>query len=631
MAIRGIALGQGTDERLRREKLNQVVPAPELADPLGEPGDDTRHSVEDGTLPGKLPNPPGLSRVDTLPEGFSSLLSRRPLFIGDVIAARYKLLESLGDGGMGQVFVAENLAIGRRVAVKVLKPELLADQHFRMRFQHEAQAIAAIEHRNVARFLDLVVGDPTFLVMEYVNGPTLAQVLGREKRLDVVRAVRIALRLCWGLEAVHRAGVVHRDLKPANVILAPDAELHEEPKIIDFGLAKLAYAPAEQQLTRSGQIIGTPHYMSPEQVENREVDPRSDVYALGCLLFHMLAGRTPFEGADDLAVLYQQVRNEPAPLSKFVPTAPPELEKILARALAKEPARRFPSTKEMAEALTALDKRRPGGGLGEGGSVTEQVRLPQVRLPWAAWLAAALLALPVGALVGWRAALPHEHGAVVVVNTKPLGAAVQLDGKLIGDTTPAVIRGVAPGDHKLRVLKQGAAPDEQVVHVQEGERTVVEFSLSSTARTVEITTIPAGALVYVDDRLQPAQTPLSVQVTEGDFHGLRVEKPGFVPVHHAMKPEDKEAQLSFELEVEKEPRGLLWVDSNQAAHVFVDGNDSNLVTPTVGMIVTVGSHTVELRDSANVMLATTKMQMAQGDSIHLTLDGCAPAKVEGGR
>src|SRR5437868_3166011 len=141
-----------------------------------------------------------------MPEDFVMLLSRRRHFIGEVIAGRYKLVERLGVGAMGQVFAAENLAIGRRVAVKVLKAELLADADFRKRFQREAEAIAAIDHRNVVRFLDLVVGDPVFLVMEYLTGPTLASLLKRERRLDPVRAINIATRLCWGLDAAHRAG-----------------------------------------------------------------------------------------------------------------------------------------------------------------------------------------------------------------------------------------------------------------------------------------------------------------------------------------------------------------------------------------------------------------------------------------
>ena len=172
---------------------------------------------------------------------------------------------------MGQVFVAENLAIGRRSRSRCSSPSCSPTPTFRRRFQHEAEAIAAIEHRNVARFLDLVVGDPTFLVMEYVRGPTLAQVLERrEAAATAMRAIDIAKRLCWALEAAHQRGVVHRDIKPSNVILSPDTENGEEPKLIDFGLAKLAARRRTRRLTRTGQIVGTPDYMSPEQIANKD-------------------------------------------------------------------------------------------------------------------------------------------------------------------------------------------------------------------------------------------------------------------------------------------------------------------------------------------------------------------------
>src|SRR3954469_12474119 len=176
-----------------------------------------------------------MSRIDTMPDGFAKLIGQQALVVGEVIGGRYKLVQSLGNGGMGQGFVAENIAIGMRVAIKLLKPELLANPEFRARFQTEAQAVAAIEHPNVARFFDLVVGDPTFIVMEYVRGETLADRL-KLGPLPRGRALEIARRLCWGLDAAHTAGVVHRDLKPANVLLAPDAEHGEIPKLIDFGL-----------------------------------------------------------------------------------------------------------------------------------------------------------------------------------------------------------------------------------------------------------------------------------------------------------------------------------------------------------------------------------------------------------
>jgi serine/threonine-protein kinase len=406
------------------------------------PVDSGTHGSVTDVDPTRLRSPPdGVSRVDTLPDDFVAMLSRRPFVPGDVLANRYKLSESLGEGAMGQVFIAQNLGIGRRVAVKLLKPELLADSSFRQRFQQEATATAAIEHRNVARFLDLVVADPTFLVMEYVPGPTLSAVLKRERRLDWVRAVNLGVRLCWALDAAHQHGIVHRDVKPANVILTPDPELGEEPKLIDFGLAKLPTMVGAENLTRTGQIVGTPHYMSPEQIANREVDPRSDVYALGCLLYHMLAGAPPFHGGDDVQVLYKQIREPAPPLAPLMRDAPPELAAVIERAILKEPDARFQSMRALADALGKINRRQPP--LAEAEVSTEVTRPapppPSPRSPWPLALACALVAA-MGASLGVHFAErrpPASAGGALFLTSRPDHVSLTVDGVAAPERTPA--------------------------------------------------------------------------------------------------------------------------------------------------------------------------------------------------
>src|SRR6185312_6788751 len=207
--------GKTQSDIARIDTDRQNMPSAVLPRPLAS--DELRKELSDG----------GFSRIDTLPDGFADILKRRSLQPGDVVGEHYRLIEVLGGGAMGHVFTAENRAIGSTVAIKVLKPELLANPEFRQRFQYEAQAVGSIEHPNVARFLDVVVGDPTFLVMEYVPGETLATTLAREKAMSIQRAVHIATRLAWGLDAAHAAGIIHRDLKPANVILTADREVGE--------------------------------------------------------------------------------------------------------------------------------------------------------------------------------------------------------------------------------------------------------------------------------------------------------------------------------------------------------------------------------------------------------------------
>jgi serine/threonine-protein kinase len=595
---------------------------PQVRNLLGnsdEPYEPTQATdLEDRTVanhePMRLPAAPGVSRVDTLSEDFLRFLSRRPHQIGDVIANRYRLLETLGNGAMGQVFVAENVSIGRRVALKMLKPELLADAQFRRRFQQEAEAIAAIEHRNVARFLDLVVGDPTFLVMEFVPGPTLAQVL-RQGKLEPQRAVQIALRLCWALDAAHAAGVIHRDIKPANVVLAADAEggpeqPEAEPKLIDFGLAKLASATSGEGLTRTGQIIGTPQYMSPEQVSNREVDARSDVYSLGCVLFEMLTATTPFGGSDDIQVLYQQIQGTAEPPSKRAPGLPRALDQVVARCLAKAPRERFGSMREMAEALAQLDRghgrRRPAAARA------------QVSVGWALALGVA------GALAGgggvWLGSQGARSAATILVTSQPSGAAVDVDGHRWRETTPTAVTALGPGAHEVRLSVPGYGNVTQTVTLQRDGRASLTALLPPEERVLTVQTVPASARVFVDGRLEHKRTPATIHVGDGDFHELRFELDGYEVETRALKPEDHAATLTVQLEPQRQERGSLWVDAPTAAQVFIDGAPSGAVVPTVAIPVAVGAHLIEARAEDGTILAQRKITIRRGDVQHLSFE-----------
>jgi tRNA A-37 threonylcarbamoyl transferase component Bud32 len=581
-----------------------------------------------------------MSRVDTLPDGFDKLLGRVSRTVGEVIGGRYKLVQSLGNGGMGQVFVAENIAIGMRVAVKLLKPELLANPEFRARFQNEAQAVAAIEHPNVARFFDLVVGDPTFIVMEYVRGETLAEVIKRG-RLPPVRALAIARRLSWGLDAAHAAGVVHRDLKPANVLLAPDAEHGETPKLIDFGLAKLAAATEETQLTRTGQIIGTPAYMAPEQIKGEKIDGRADVYALGCVLYEMLTGRTPFAGgSDDVQTLYRQMHEPPPPLGKLLPDVAPALDALMDKALRKHPAERFPSMKAMAAALAAVDRdapdARPAGTSGvrtdhSGRVVLTAQRLldedRRARLRSRVTLGTAALLVAVAAVLGggllvrrWRERAPAATDAsLLVVTSQPPGARVTVDGRALDETTPTALRGLGAGAHVVTVDKAGYARVERALAMGDGGRQALDVALSPETRRVEVLTVPAGGSLYVDGLLVPGTTPTTVALTEDDFHELRVERDGYETTTRALKPEDHEPSVTLTLSPERHPRGTLIVEAQDVAEVWVDGVATGLTTPTLGFHVTVGDHVVELRAPSGERSAPRKVRVQRGQTLRLSM------------
>jgi tRNA A-37 threonylcarbamoyl transferase component Bud32 len=572
-----------------------------------------------------------MSRIDTLPDGFDKLIGKAALTTGEVVGGRYKLVQSLGNGGMGQVFVAENIAIGMRVAVKVLKPELLANPEFRQRFQNEAQAVAAIEHANVARFFDLVVGDPTFIVMEYVRGETLSDVVKRGK-LPIDRALTIAERLCWGLDAAHAAGVVHRDLKPANVLIAPDAEYGEAPKIIDFGLAKLAAAAGDSQLTRTGQIIGTPAYMSPEQIKGDKVDGRADVYALGCLLFELLTGRTPFAGAnDDVQILYRQMHEAPPPLAKFLPDVPDALDALMDRALQKDPAQRFPTMRAMAAALADVSakvepqatRREPSG----------RVRLMSARVAEEAerarkrriviWGATALLAAGVLGGVAFverdRVTVAPANKSLLVVTSQPPGARVTVDGRALDETTPTALRGLAAGKHEVKIGKEGYAAITRAITAGEGERAAVDVTLSPETRRLEVQTAPDGASLYVDGHLVPGTTPTTIAITVDDFHELRAERAGYETALRNIKPEDHDPTLLLALSVERRPRGTLIVEAQDVAEVWLDGVPTGLTTPTLGFHVLVGDHVLELRSTAGERSPPKKVHVEKGATLRISM------------
>lgn len=555
----------------------------------------------------RVQTPKEASRVDTLPEGFLEKLRSRLPAIGEVIGGRYKLVRMLGRGAMGHVFVAENLAINKQVAVKVLSPLLLADTEFRARFQQEAESVAAIDHPNVARFFDLVVGDPTFLVMEYVPGETLSQILKSVGTLAVDRALALTERLCWALDAAHASGVVHRDLKPANIIIAIDREHGEAPKLIDWGLAK---RPAADTLTRTGQIIGTPAYMSPEQVSGT-IDARSDVYALGCVLYEMLCGRPPFEKtSDDMRLLYQHVHDQPDPPSKHKPL-PPEIDELIGRTLEKEPARRFQTMAEMARAVAACRK------------TSAPVAATPVRRGLPTWAVGGfiLAGVLVGAAVA-RLTMAKHHAAAgsgqIVVLSTPSGATVEVDGKALPDTTPAVALDLAPGDHLVKASRAGLDAVEQHVRVAPGERAAIQLALPPRSRSIVLSTSPSGAHVYVDGKLALGETPTTLQLPADEFHEIRMEKLGYESMVEHLAPDDKRARFDADLAPEREPRGEVWIDSATSAEVWIDNGPTAFVTPTLALRLPVGAHTIELRDADGS--ARKDVTVHQGETVHVLLD-----------
>jgi len=273
-----------------------------------------------------------------------------------VLGGRYRIVRHVAKGGMAQVYLAHDQLLDRQVAVKVLVPDLALDPSFVERFRREAQAAAGLNHHNVVSVYDFGQDDGAhFIVMEYVDGPTLRDIIRRDAPLPPAQVIEIGSEIAAGLAAAHQQGLWHRDVKPANVLMSQTGSV----KVADFGIARAAHS-AREGLTMPGAVVGTASYLSPEQALGEEVDLRSDVYSLGMVLYEMVAGRTPFAGDSPVAVAYKQVNEVPPPPSFFNPDTPPALDAVVLRALSKNPADR----QQSAEALRAelLDVRFGGAG-----------------------------------------------------------------------------------------------------------------------------------------------------------------------------------------------------------------------------------------------------------------------------
>ncbi|MFF9274426.1 Stk1 family PASTA domain-containing Ser/Thr kinase [Streptomyces griseosporeus] len=285
------------------------------------------------------------------------------------LGGRYELGQVLGRGGMAEVYLAHDTRLGRQVAVKTLRADLARDPSFQARFRREAQSAASLNHPAIVAVYDTGedyidgVSIP-YIVMEYVDGSTLRELLHSGRKLLPERAMEMTIGILQGLEYAHRNGIVHRDIKPANVMLTRTGQV----KVMDFGIAR-AMGDAGMTMTQTAAVIGTAQYLSPEQAKGEQVDARSDLYSTGCLLYELLTVRPPFVGDSPVAVAYQHVREEPQAPSVFDPEITPEMDAIVLKALVKDPNYRYQSADEMRADIEACLDGQPVGAAAAMGSV----------------------------------------------------------------------------------------------------------------------------------------------------------------------------------------------------------------------------------------------------------------------
>ncbi len=296
--------------------------------------------------------------------------------VGESIFGEYTITSKLGEGGMGAVYLASQNSIDQKIAVKVLHQESAESDELVQRFHREARVVAMLTHPNIIRvfIFGRTQGGLLYLAMEFVEGETLRDLLDRGI-LDEMRVIKIMKQLCSGLSEAHDLGIIHRDLKPDNVLMTEWRGEKDFAKILDFGIAKLKQpdgSKEQQKLTQAGIVYGTPEYLSPEQAQAIDLDHRTDIYSLGCMLYELMTGRVPFEETTPVKILTAHVFNEVEPPSKVAPDrVSPTMEKIILKAMAKEPGDRFQDALSMFEALVAREQEivREKGLSGRAGYV----------------------------------------------------------------------------------------------------------------------------------------------------------------------------------------------------------------------------------------------------------------------
>jgi serine/threonine-protein kinase len=490
----------------------------------------------------------------------------------------YIVRHKLGEGGMGSVYVAEHPSIGKRVALKVLQAEFVSQPEIVSRFFHEAKAVNDIQHPNIVDIIDfgtIAPANPTdpptvYFIMEYIVGSSLSDLIRREAPLRPERAIAIALQVADALSASHRMGIVHRDLKPDNVMLVSRGREQDFVKLLDFGIAKLTGNATNTHRTRTGMVIGTPQYMSPEQCEGRSnIDHRTDIYALGIVLYQMLTSKVPFAGDGFGEVLIQQMAMPPLAPSAIVPLIPEYLELIVLKALEKRADHRYQRMDDMTLALQAPMQYVESHGGRTGFLTTPIVRDPRMTGAGAAVVMltpAPNRALQPTTLGGSAAQLTGtaaaKRGTSIAAS---LALAVAGAGVAVACVVVAVI--ARSGDHPADRIAAPSAPvskpepnpatQPEPAPVQPPPApaqpaapppvttTAIEAKPAKTVR-VSVDSRPEGATVTIDGE-ETGKTPYAGELDRRDTPvEIKLALAGYVPVTKKVNPSDNVA-LSLSL------------------------------------------------------------------------------------
>jgi serine/threonine-protein kinase len=470
--------------------------------------------------------------------------------VGRVLADRYRILARIGEGGMGTVYLAEHVLLGKRMAVKVLRPEYSHDDELARRFEHEAVAASRIGQENIVDVTDFgrTADGDLYFVMEALEGENLATLARREGALPLRRALGILAQICRALAAAHARGIVHRDLKPENVFLAQREDGSDLVKVLDFGISLTGGSPSGSRITRAGSIIGTPEYMAPEQAAATRVDHRCDIYAFGVLAYEILTGSLPFQGDTPIATLIKHQGEAPTPPRRRRPELPLEVEALILKALVKKPEGRPQS---MAEVAAGLSRALAGVGLPPvvlsptNGKGTDRFIRPALLVsPSARGETLALDAEDT------QPALPAAAPAAPRRRSRLLVAAGLTAAALAGAAAMAILPRLAARESTPAPVAQApAAPSPRpATSAQAATPTAISIPAASDAPRpaelvhVTLRTIPSGAQVYqAKERL--GVTPLQVLLPAGGGADYRFALPGHRAVWQHVLASDGEVEV----------------------------------------------------------------------------------------
>jgi serine/threonine protein kinase len=555
---------------------------------------------------------------------------------------RYKIIEEIGRGAMGVVYQGYDPKIDRIVALKTIRKDRLAEsrdvEDLVMRFQKEVRATGKLVHPNIIVIYDTGEDkERAYIAMEYVEGDTLENLIQKGTRFPMEKIIDIIDQICNGLEYTHRQGIVHRDLKPSNILLVHG----EKVKITDFGISK-AVGASSSPLTQAGILLGTPSYMSPEQIAGMEINGRSDLFSLGIILYQLLTGEKPFVGDTIPTLLYNIVNKDPTPPSQIDSSIPPLFDEVITKALAKDPDKRYRRARDFVEDLKRAYR---GEALMEAPSIEPTMTVPQEvagkiypkrkRYGLVTGIAVLLLALVLGGYY-WmhRTPMPPKEEVVVSrepvkkfgsieVKSNPPGAQVFLDGEELGTLTPTVIKDVTAGEkHEIKVAKKGFKPWVKTVEPEDNKPLSIEVPLERLLTTIIVKSTPSGASVFLDGVEHKEPTPTVIeQVTAGENHEIKVAKKGFKPWVKTMEPEDNKP-LPIEVPLERLLTVIVVKSTPSGASVFLDGVEHKEPTPTVIEQVTAGEkHEIKVaKDGFKPWVKTVEPEDDKSLPIEATLE-----------